>query len=133
MTEENNLELLISMGFQRDQSIAALRRSNGIVQVALDLLTRGSFPEEDDAEFDLLPPTPDQPTVRPPTVFQPRVESQRLDAGKIDVEVSVSELEDSRISSLTEMGFTRQQAEAALSQTNDDLNAALNLLLGSSS
>lgn len=41
---------------------------------------------------------------------------------------AVDEMIDSRISSLTEMGFTTEQATTALRAANDDVNDALNML-----
>ena len=43
----------------------------------------------------------------------------------------VAEYEDSRISSLKEMGFSAQEAIDALIACNDDVNEALSLLLSS--
>lgn len=42
----------------------------------------------------------------------------------------VAEYEDSRISSLKEMGFSTQEAIDALIECNDDVNEALSMLLG---
>lgn len=43
----------------------------------------------------------------------------------------VAEYEDSRISSLKEMGFSTQEAVDALIACNDDVNEALTMLLSS--
>jgi uncharacterized UBP type Zn finger protein len=44
---------------------------------------------------------------------------------------SVDEMDDSRICSLTEMGFSRSQAESALREAKNDVNVAITLLLNS--
>ena len=79
---------------------------------------------EDDAEFDLIAAAEPEPEIRPPTVFL----SKSKDATETNEE-PYAEIEDSRISSLREMGFTAEQAEGALASCNGDVNEALTLLL----
>ncbi len=54
--------------------------------------------------------------------------SKSKDSAEIQDE-PYAEIEDSRISSLKEMGFTAEQAEGALATCNGDVNEALTLLL----
>ena len=78
----------------------------------------------------MLADAPEEPVVHPPTVF-PASRAQNSmsnSTSSIDGE-AVAEFEDSRISSLKEMGFTSEEAVNALIACNDDVNEALNLLL----
>ena len=73
--------------------------------------------------------------MREPTVFHSQDHKHRHPEGVADPfmqvkEGKISEMVDSRISTFTEMGFTTEQAEAALKQANGDVNVALNILTG---
>lgn len=124
------LNLIISMGFPESQARIALMRTNNDIEHAVDMLSNG-LREEDDAEFDLISAADPEPDVRPPTVFKPRSthEDTHNDAFANVTGGTIPEMVDARISTFTEMGFTAQQAEDALKQTNGDVNEALNLLL----
>lgn len=88
---------------------------------------------DNDNEFDLIAAADPEPKVRKPTVFGTRA-SQEKTSKNSSVSSSiggddVAEYEDSRISSLKEMGFSSQEVVDALIDCNDDVNEALNLLL----
>lgn len=121
--------LLVSMGFPESECKIALGRTHNDVNHAVELLSRG-LSAEDDAEFDLIAAAEPEPSVREPTVFQPRTHRDEPDHFAQVQQGTVAEMVDSRISSLTEMGFTAAQAEDALKECNGDVNAALNKLLG---
>jgi uncharacterized UBP type Zn finger protein len=124
------LNLILSMGFPESQARIALKRTNNDIEHAVDMLSNG-LRDEDDAEFDLISAADPEPEVRPPTVFKPRSthDETHNDAFTNVTGGTIPEMVDSRISTFTEMGFTAQQAEDALRQTNGDVNEALNLLL----
>ena len=87
-------------------------------------------PDEDDGEFDLIASADPMPEVRPVTVFVARSDHEGAPDPFTEVtEGTVSEMVDSRISTFTEMGFSADQAVAALRQSDDDINEALTLLL----
>lgn len=70
-----------------------------------------------------------------PTVFNSRDHRHRHPEGVVDPFMQVregktAEMVDARISMFTEMGFTTEQAEAALKQSKGDVNVALNILTG---
>lgn len=70
------------------------------------------------------------PEVRPSTVFVARSDHGGAPDPFTDVtEGTISEMVDSRISIFTEMGFSSEQAVAALKVSNNDVNEALTLLL----
>lgn len=91
------------------------------------------MPIQDDAEFDLIAAAPPEPTVRNPTVFKPRTDHQGApDHFQADVtQGTVYEMLDARISVFTEMGFAPEEAMDALKTCNNDVNAALSMLLES--
>jgi uncharacterized UBP type Zn finger protein len=124
------LNLIISMGFPESQARIALLRTNNDIEHAVDMLSNG-LREEDDAEFDLISAAGPEPDIRPPTVFKPRSthDEAHNDSFANVIGGTIPEMVDARISTFTEMGFTAQQAEEALRQTNGDVNEALNLLL----
>ena len=63
-------------------------------------------------------------------VFQPRSHNDQPDHFAEGVTGgTIGEMVDSRISSLTQMGFSAAEAEQALNQCNGDVNDALNILL----
>lgn len=126
---EENIASLVAMGFARDQSELALIRSGNDVNLAVELLSGGCLSEEGDSEFDLIAAADPQPAVHPPTVFQPRFAHDGHDHFADVTEGSISEMVDSRIASLTEMGFTHEQAERALIEADNDVNEALTILL----
>jgi len=79
---------------------------------------------EEEDEFDLIAAAEPEPDIHPPAVF-----SSRSRDHADTVQENVAEVEDSRITSLIEMGFTAQQAESALDACDGDVNAALTMLL----
>ena len=87
-------------------------------------------PVEDDSEFDLIAAARPEPAVHPVTVFVPRNDHGGApDPFAAVTEGTVAEMVDSRISVFTEMGFSADQAVAALRETKNDINEALTLLL----
>lgn len=90
------------------------------------------MPDEDDAEFDLIAAAQPLPDVSPVTVFHPRSDHEGAIDPFVDVtHGTVSEMIDSRVSIFTEMGFSPEEAEAALNKSNNDVNEALSSLLSS--
>lgn len=67
--------------------------------------------------------------VQPPTVFKPRTEAEGPDHFRDDGSRTLGSIIDSRVKSLSEMGFSEEEAEDALNNCNGDVNEALNLLL----
>eukprot|EP01038_Epipyxis_sp_PR26KG_P008338 gene8338-11279_t len=121
------VDVLISMGYDEERANIALLRCNNDINRAADLLAT-SKDVKDDAEFDLIAAAKPEPKIRTPTVFKPHVPGSAAE----NFTGTAAELEDSRITSLVEMGFTASQAEEALVQSNGDVNAALSLLLSQS-
>lgn len=103
-----NLKTLVDMGFSEEAAAAALKASNDDINVAISFLSN-----TDDAEFDLLATAEPEPQVHPPTVFHPRTESDIPDHFR-EGSSTVDEMVDSRISSLTSMGFSAERAAEAL-------------------
>jgi len=122
-TTESYVKQLTAMGFPEHEAIQALNRTGNDVSLAVEYLSTGNL--EGDDEFDLIAAAEPEPEIRPPTVFKPRTTADGND------DASVAEIEDSRIASLKEMGFTAAQAESALEACNGDVNEALTLLLTS--
>ena len=91
------------------------------------------MPEEDDAEFDLIAAAAPEPHVHSATVFHPRNDHGGAPDHFMDdvTKGTVEEMVDSRIAGFTEMGFSPEEARGALDKCNNDVNAALNLLLSS--
>ena len=88
------------------------------------------MPDEDDAEFDLIAAANPEPATHPVTVFVPRNDHGGApDPFAVVTEGTVAEMVDSRISEFTEMGFSAEQAVAALKNSDNDINEALTLLL----
>ena len=84
-----------------------------------------------DNEFDLIAAADPEPTIRKPAVFGGSKNSGANSIGSnssVDGD-EVAEFEDSRITSLKEMGFTAQEAIDALIACDDDVNEALTYLL----
>lgn len=129
-SKEESLQTLVSMGFSTDQAEIALSRSGNDINYAIELLSQGPLAEDDDAEFDLIASSAEEPSVRPATIFQPRVGGHEGHDHFADVtQGSTSEMVDARIATFTEMGFSHEQAEEALRQCNNDVNEALTWLL----
>jgi len=126
MSISAELAQLIAMGFEENQAKHALLRTDNDVSAAVQYLSGDGF-GEDDGEFDLIASAEPEPAIRPPTVFN-TIDHQRSN-DNITVADSALEVEDSRITSLVEMGFTAQQAEEALNLANGDVNEALTILL----
>jgi len=141
---QENIDLLVSMGFSRNEATIALRRGHGDVEAAVDILSQGSAKDIDqddddnddddynDAEFDLIATAQPEPTVHQPTVFHPRTQRDEVDHFREGSD-TVGEMVDSRVSSLVSMGFPVADVEAALKRSNNDVNEALNILLSASS
>jgi hypothetical protein len=125
---DNALEELVRMGFEFGAASLALNRTNGDIQKAIKFLQ--SNVGEDD--FDFLAQAPEEPDVHPRTiVHKNNARAKEYDEYLDVVEGTDQEKIDSRISSLTEMGFTTVQAENALEICHDDINEALTYLLQS--
>lgn len=82
----------------------------------------------------MIAAAPPDPAIREATVFHTRDHAHRHPPGVEDPfmegrQGTVVEFVDARISAFTEMGFTAEQAEAALLETHNDVNEALSLLL----
>ena len=87
--------------------------------------------DKNDDEFDLIAASSPEPSIRPPTVFatKHRVAEVQDENGASEMAESAAAFEDSRISSLVEMGFTSSEATDALLACKNDVNEALTLLL----
>ena len=73
------------------------------------------------------------PRIQPPTVFLQR-EHGETDEGLVnerDSDLEYEDINDSRITTLIEMGFNIEQIRNALQACDDDVNEALTLLLSS--
>lgn len=147
------VEQVIGIGFSEEQALMALQVSDYDVNRAAELIVQGgkcyapfnsifsrsnfffhSAIQESDNEFDLIAAAPDEPKVRKPTVFQNKQQAKLSSTSDFGSTSSVggddvAEFEDSRISSLKEMGFTSQEAVDALIACDDDVNEALTYLL----
>lgn len=96
------------------------------------MLPKLLVPVEDDSEFDLIAAADPAPEIQPATVFRPRNNHDGVVDPFLDVtHGTVSEMVDSRISIFTEMGFSAEEAVAALQRTDNDVNEALTVLLAS--
>jgi hypothetical protein len=98
---------------------------------------------ESDFEFDLIAQDNSIPQVQPPTVFIANARS--LDSNEQDdyddvqddegikqsAEVLFDDFDDSRINSLVDMGFSREDVRNAMVRCNNDVNEALSFLLSS--
>jgi uncharacterized UBP type Zn finger protein len=130
---DTNIGLICAMGYSHDIAVQALEANQNDVTLAIDWIEaqQRANSANNDGEFDLLGAAPPAPAMSAPTVFHPRTGGH---AG-VDhfatgtTEGSVAEMVDARISTFTEMGFTHEQAVAALRQAKNDVNDALTLLL----
>lgn len=105
---------------------------------------------ESDFEFDLIAQDNSLPQIQAPTVFgRPIAIAQAVDSNEQDdnyvddddlqddeennqaAEVLFDDFDDSRINSLVDMGFSREDVLNALSRFNNDVNEALSFLLSS--
>ena len=99
---------------------------------------------ESDYEFDLIAQDNSIPQVQPPSVFF--AHAQPLDSNEQDdeqddydddegitqsAEVLFDDFDDSRINSLVDMGFSREDVRNAMARCNNDVNEALSFLLSS--
>ena len=64
------LDTLLGMGFEKSLSERALKRTNGDVSHAVELLSSGKVDEPGDDMFDLLAAGEPEPEVRNPTVYK---------------------------------------------------------------
>jgi len=127
------VEQIMGIGFSEEQALTALQVSDYDVNKAAELIVQGAI-QESDNEFDLIAAAPDEPKVRKPTVFSNKQHAKLSSTSEFGSTSSVggddvAEFEDSRISSLKEMGFTSQEAVDALIACDDDVNEALTYLL----
>ena len=123
---------LISMGFNSDDVVNAIKRANGDADFAVELLSSGRIHQDED-EFDILAAhesaTPLTTTNASSNIEPPSQRySDNVDPIQATTGGSVEEAVDVRIAKLTEMGFSSQQAINAMKACNGDLNAALNML-----
>lgn len=103
---------------------------------------------ESDFEFDLIAQDNAIPQIQPPTVFsRPVVIAQAVERDEnyvnddlqddqannqaVTAEVLFDDFDDSRINSLVDMGFSREDVQNALARCNNDVNEALTFLLSS--
>jgi NACalpha-BTF3-like transcription factor len=131
--DEEKVGLVVAMGFGRAQAVDALAVNNNHVAAAIEWIetkTRAAAPDND-GEFDLIGAAPTAPSVASPTVFKSRTGGHTgVDHFASSVpQGSIAEMVDARISNFTEMGFSHEQAMAALKRANNDVNEALTLLL----
>jgi hypothetical protein len=106
------------------------------------------FIGESDFEFDLIAQDNAIPRIQPPTVFGGPVviaqaferDENYVDDGLQDdeantqaatAEVLFDDFDDSRINSLVDMGFSREDVQNAMARCNNDVNEALSFLLSS--
>ena len=128
------IDQLVSMGFDKSLSERALKRTNGDLAHAVDLISSGKVDTPMD-EFDLLAASDPEPDVHEATVHKHIDHSKRIhengeDPFKAGIKGTphVSQMVDSRIAIFTEMGFSVEQAEGALKACDNDVNAALSML-----
>lgn len=130
--EKVEASMLDSMGFPAEDVREALRRTNQDVNRALDLLTKDEMPDEN--AFDILATHPAAYGQRRAAPFRPaRPDPDKggfLEGttGPIRAE-DAAVLIDSRLRRFREMGFTVEEAEAALKASKNDVDAALTSLL----
>lgn len=125
-TREEKIARVAAMGFDEEQVIIALSRARNDADAAIRLLTTGTTGGEDDAEFDLIAKDGPEPAVHPAAK---NLKKTAAATHEVINEQAVAENEDSRISSLREMGFTFEESQKALDDCHGDVNEALSLLL----
>jgi len=98
---------------------------------------------ESNFEFDLIAQDSSIPQIQPPTVFianarpldsneQDDYDDVQDDEGiKQSAEILFDDFDDSRINSLVDMGFSREDVRNAMARCNNDVNEALSFLLSS--
>ena len=120
---------LEKMGFSADQVRRAMSRSGDDVNKALDMLSSGQVPGED--AFDLLA-SAEKPyaSAKDKKAFNPAPTDKNKGGFGVVGTGSTGELVDGRLSRFKEMGFAVGDAESALAACNNDVDAALSMLLG---
>ena len=98
-----------------------------IVQFLLSISDQGL---DGDNEFDLIGTDSPQPRIHEPTVFHAKRDNDNVTYNDESDDI-LFDMQDSRIKSLVEMGFSDEQAKEALIACNNDVNEALTLLLSS--
>ena len=128
------VDQLVSMGFEKSISERALKRTNGDISHAVELLSSGKVDKPLD-EFDLLAGADAEAEVHEATVHKNIDHSKRVHEGGedpfkagIDGTPQVSQMVDSRIATFTVMGFSVEPAEGALKACDNEVNAALSML-----
>ena len=128
--EKVDASMLRSMGFPEADVREALRRTKDDVNRALDLLTAATMPDED--AFDILATHPaayDDGRRKPFKPTRPDPDKGGFLEGTPIREENAALLVDSRLRRFREMGFSVDEAEAALKSHNNDVDAALTALL----
>ncbi len=128
--EKVDASMLRSMGFPEADVREALRRTKDDVNRALDLLTAATMPDED--AFDILATHPaayDGGRRKPFKPARPDPDKGGFLEGTPIREENASLIVDSRLRRFREMGFSVDEAEAALKSHNNDVDAALTALL----
>ena len=131
---DSRVDELMQMGFPEDLATRALARCAHDFNKALDMLTKGEVPPEDD--FDLLAAasvaggsTTKPPKADPSSGDKTAKEDTFRVGGVADDSAA---LVDSRVSTLVEMGFRDVEAERALSYCKGDFDAAVTMLTSAS-
>ena len=128
--EKVDASMLRSMGFPEADVREALRRTKDDVNRALDLLTAATMPDED--AFDILATHPaayDDGRRKPFQPARPDPDKGGFLEGTPIREENASLIVDSRLRRFREMGFSVDEAEAALKAHANDVDAALTALL----
>jgi len=128
--EKVDASMLRSMGFPEADVREALRRTKDDVNRALDLLTAATMPDED--AFDILATHPaayDDGRRKPFQPARPDPDKGGFLEGTPIREENASLIVDSRLRRFREMGFSVDEAEAALKEHANDVDAALTALL----
>ena len=128
--EKVDASMLRSMGFPEADVREALRRTKDDVNRALDLLTAATMPDED--AFDILATHPaayDDGRRKPFKPARPDPDKGGFLEGTPIREENAALLVDSRLRRFREMGFSVDEAEAALKEHSNDVDAALTALL----
>jgi len=128
--EKVDASMLRSMGFPEADVREALRRTKDDVNRALDLLTAATMPDED--AFDILATHPaayDDGRRKPFEPTRPDPDKGGFLEGIPVREENASLIVDSRLRRFREMGFSVDEAEAALKEHANDVDAALTALL----
>ena len=128
--EKVDASMLRSMGFPEADVREALRRTKDDVNRALDLLTAATMPDED--AFDILATHPaayDDGRRKPFKPARPDPDKGGFLEGIPVREENASLIVDSRLRRFREMGFSVDEAEAALKAHANDVDAALTALL----